>query len=261
MTKKIIGFVFFLVAIFSLFPSQVEAREKPRIAVVDIKYESDRTVGKQSTTLIVNKIASDLVSTGRFDVLERIQIEDVLKEQNFLNILAGKDEFDYQKIGELLSAEAVITGTAYYGERTIVKKPSAGLSPAQLMLGLIFPPFLFIQPSPQEPYTVKVSSYSLAVNVVDVKTGKIIASEDLLESDLGNIGDMTKRLYVKLLASYPVRGKIIEIEGKDVYVDLGRDLGLEAGDILEIYKPEKPIKRGAVEVMSLPEEKIGEIAE
>jgi len=258
MIKKIysiifVGFIILLYIQFCAF-----AKEKPRIAVVDFRSETSRAAIKVSPTLIVDKIASDLVKTGRFNVLERVQIEEVLKEQNFPQILKG-EEYDYQKLGKLLGAQAIITGTVFYGERSITKSGGGGYGAGQLMAGLIFPPLLLIPPVESRPQIIKVSTYSITVKAVDVETGKIIASEDLLESDLGDIDSMTKRLYIGLLNNYPVKGQIIDRDENNIYVDLGKDVGLTQNDVLEVYKPGKKIMIGTAEGIQVAEEKIGEI--
>jgi len=258
MFKKVVFSVSVLFAGLFFCQGGAVAGEKTRIAVVDFKSESVQARKGLSASLVSDKIASDLVKTGRFNVLERTQIEEVIKEQNFPQVLRG-EEYDYQKLGKLLSAEAIITGSVFYGERNITKYRDGDYNPGFFMAALFFPPLLFVPPPQKESYNVKVNTYSVTVRAVDVETGKIIASEDLLEQDLIDVSLAIKRLYVQLLQSYPIRGEVVEIEKDRVYIDLGKDVGVNENDIFEVYKPGKNIMKGTFEVLSVPDEKIGEI--
>ncbi|MFH1361732.1 MAG: CsgG/HfaB family protein [bacterium] len=257
MIKK--NVLFLIVFVFvCVFQFQSLAKEKPRIAVVAFNYESTKIGKGFASNLVVDRLAADLVATGRFDVLERLQIEEVIKEQNFPQILKGEG-YDYQKLGKLLGAQTIVTGTVFYGERSVTRQTGGDSAPTQLMLGLIFPPLLFLPPAEPKSYSVNVGSYSVAVKAIDVSTGKIVASEDLVESDLGYLSSMTKRLYVKLLNAYPVEGSVLALENGQVYVDIGEDLGISPNDIFAVYRASHSIVKDGIELLSLPEEKIGEL--
>lgn len=69
-------------------------KDKMRIAVVDFTVENSNARSFNSGA-IADKVASDLVKTGRFDILERSQVQKILKEQNFPQIMIN-GEYDYK---------------------------------------------------------------------------------------------------------------------------------------------------------------------
>ncbi len=92
-----------------------QSQEKPRIAVLDFEYSSisnPNILGvitggaKGVSDILVNK----LVEGGKYRVIERSQLEAILKEQN-LGISGRVDASTAAQIGRILGVEAVIMGS------------------------------------------------------------------------------------------------------------------------------------------------------
>ncbi len=123
---------FFLLFIF-FSPVIINAEEKMRIAVVDIK---GNNVREEMTVLITNAIIDGIVSTGRFEVIDRMNRDKILKEQGF-QLTEVVDERTRVEVGRILGVQKIITGD----------------------LSLID------------------DTYFLSIQLLDVETGKIEASE------------------------------------------------------------------------------------
>ncbi|MBI5701143.1 hypothetical protein HZC34_04760 [Candidatus Saganbacteria bacterium] len=257
--KRILCLVILVLIVLPLMEGASFAKGKLRIAIVD--FLSGDTGGKSlNSGVIADRIASELVKTDRFDVLERTQIQKILKEQNFPQILVG-GEYDYKKIGKLLSAEVVITGNVYTGQRmaSLYRKKSLGTT--ILPLAFVFPPILML-PQQEEIFTTVISELSMNVKAIDVNTAKIIASEDLLESDLSDVGRLASQLYVQLLKYNPNETRVLKVNNKDLLVAIGsgKNMGIKLGDFFEISeKAESISQEGASGAIQLPDEKVGEV--
>ncbi|MFA4844222.1 MAG: CsgG/HfaB family protein [Candidatus Margulisiibacteriota bacterium] len=231
---------------------------KMRLAVVDF-LSGDTGARSFNSSVIADRIATGLVKTGRFDVLERTQIQKVLKEKNFPEIIKG-GEYDYKKLGKLLSADAIITGNVFTGQRMVSLYRKKTLNSMVVPLAFIFPPVLML-PQSEELYTTVVSQLSVSVKVIDVDTAKILASEDLLESDLENIDLVNSRLYSQLIQYRPIEAKVVSLGGKEALaiIDAGNKAGVKVGDVFELAEPGKSFtQEGISEMVQLPEEKAGE---
>lgn len=98
---------------------------KKRIAVMDFDYHTVQTnasaifgtnvdVGEGIADLLVN----DLVNNGSYSVIERQQMDKILKEQNFSNSDRA-DPTTAAKIGKLLGVDAIIVGSVtQFGSET-----------------------------------------------------------------------------------------------------------------------------------------------
>ncbi|KAB2879104.1 DUF2380 domain-containing protein [bacterium] len=103
-----------LLLITVLFLNTLVAQEKPKTenrltaAVLDFKIISGITDAE--VTALTSKFRSSLIQTKKYDVLERGQMETILKEQDFsLSDNCNSAECAVQ-VGQLLAAEKMITG-------------------------------------------------------------------------------------------------------------------------------------------------------
>src|ERR1019366_1486945 len=95
----------------------VSAQQRKRVAVMDFDYGTVRTsvaalfgtdqdVGKGITDLIVDKLVND----GVYSVIERKQLDKIIKEQNFSNSDRA-DPASAAKIARILGVDAIIVGS------------------------------------------------------------------------------------------------------------------------------------------------------
>ncbi len=95
-----------LFLIFILFATNAFSEKKTVIAVLDIKALG---VSKMTAKVASNMIRSDLVNMGSFSVVERAQIDMILKEQGFQQT-GCTDQECAVKVGRLVSARKILIG-------------------------------------------------------------------------------------------------------------------------------------------------------
>ncbi len=157
------------------FPLAALAQTK-RVAVYDFDYSavkgdvtqvygSDKPVGAQ----VANRIIAKLVgSNASFDVIDRNQIDRILKEQNF-KFSDRFDPRDAPKLGKLLNVDAIVTGTVdqIAGE---VQNNRVGVGP--LGVGKV----------------EAVAEVTVSVRVISTETGKIFLAEQVNNKQTHNLG-------------------------------------------------------------------------
>ncbi len=90
--------------------SGAEAR-KTRVAVVDFEQKGEQEFrGKQVGEIVAEWLITSLVRTGRFDVVERSQLQKILKEQE-LGMTGMISQETAAKVGALLGVKVIITGS------------------------------------------------------------------------------------------------------------------------------------------------------
>jgi TolB-like protein len=122
-----------LIALLPLALAQAQERKIPTIAVMPL---SGPGLDAAASQAITDGLADELIKTGKVRVMERSQMESILKEQGFQQSGACDGSECAVQIGKLLSIEQMIVG-------------SVG------KLG---------------------NSYSVMVRSVDVKTGEVVAT-------------------------------------------------------------------------------------
>jgi curli biogenesis system outer membrane secretion channel CsgG len=112
--------------VLSFAPLKADASVKRRIAILPFDYGAVSTevgtydVGKGVTTLLITKLVND----GTYSVVDRQMLDSILKEQN-LSVSDRADPATACKIGKILSVDAIIVGTVtQFGFET--KSVSAG---------------------------------------------------------------------------------------------------------------------------------------
>lgn len=117
MKKLCIGFVAACL-VFAALAVSVEAQDKPRLGV--LRFTNQTSAGWWSAAVgseLSDMLASELVSTGSFSVLERREIEAVLGEQD-LGATGRIDQATRAKMGKIKGAEFLVAGTvSSYEER------------------------------------------------------------------------------------------------------------------------------------------------
>ncbi len=69
-------------------------------------YGSEKKIGAQ----VAHRVIADLVNSSQFDVIDRNQIDQIMKEQN-MHFSARFDPSEAPKLGKILNVDAIVTGT------------------------------------------------------------------------------------------------------------------------------------------------------
>lgn len=104
-----------IIALMILCPTGLYA-EKMRLAIIDFKADG---VSKQEARRITELIRTEIITTGKFSVIERDQLDQILKEQGF-QMTGCTDESCAVQIGKLVSANKILVGTVMLVSGTTV---------------------------------------------------------------------------------------------------------------------------------------------
>ena len=97
----------FLLVLLTINVSPSLAQEKMRIAVLDLTVDG---VPARTARTVSDMLRSDLVNTGKFIVIERAQMEEILKEQGFQKSGCTDQECAVQ-LGKIMSARKILVGS------------------------------------------------------------------------------------------------------------------------------------------------------
>lgn len=87
------------------------ASGKTRLAVIDFEQKAPQEFqGKQVGEIVAEWLITALVNTGRFEVVERAQLQKIFREQQ-LGMTGMINQETVAKVGELLGVKVIITGS------------------------------------------------------------------------------------------------------------------------------------------------------
>ncbi|MGA1845721.1 CsgG/HfaB family protein [Deferribacter abyssi] len=192
-----------------------------------------------------------LVNMGGVDVFTRANMKKVMQEQGFQINVA--DQNTLVKFGKIAGVSYIITGTvdnikAYYVPPKKSENSDTGNALANLALTLT----KTVVKAATEGWNVNVE---MTVQVIDVSTGRIIASKKVKGRELAGtqpnfnpeliitaakkaMGEAAEDIKPELSDLFAVKGYIIQLRGnKEVaLVNLGKVNGIQPGQELEAYE-------------------------
>ena len=234
------------------------SQELPRVAVIGFDstapgyiWHLNSELSKAATDLMINA----LIKTEGFRVFERIKLDAILKEQDFQAYSGRVDPSTAVKIGKMLGADLIVTGSV----TGIIYQKSGGIK-----LG---------------PVSLKKSSASVTMTVraINVTTGEIIFSEvkkgttsksgvsiripvaggfglssESVTDIFSAIEDVCLQVAVEfaakldskamVISSLPLEGYVVKVESTSsgeitkVYINLGEDSNIKVGDEIKIFQ-------------------------
>jgi len=101
-------FIFLLLS-FVVTIAAESANKLTQIAVISIENRGGLT--DDEAFLLTQKINTELAATKKFRLIERSQIEEILKEQGFQQSGACESDACLVKMGQILTVEKIVTGT------------------------------------------------------------------------------------------------------------------------------------------------------
>ena len=93
----------------SIWGQAPEAVKKPNYAVVNLKAGSGVSDGE--CELISDRIRTELFKTSKVNVMERAQMQEILKEQGFQKSGACTDDACMVELGQMLGVQTLVIGS------------------------------------------------------------------------------------------------------------------------------------------------------
>jgi curli biogenesis system outer membrane secretion channel CsgG len=249
-------------------------RLKKRVAVFNFEDKTEHRwrwwTGQPVGEGMADMLTTELVQSGKYRVIERQQVEKLMKEQN-LGMSGAVTAQSAAKVGQLLGVELAIFGAVTeFGH----KKGSSGINLKKKGFG------------------VGLSSSSATVGIdvrfVNTNTGEIIAAENVRKEetkrglglstnafafknkndfDESVVGKATRKAIKEIMkkldsqmTSLSWQAKIIKVTGNTVYINSGAEAGVNVGDVFVVYSQgEELIDPDTGLALGSEEQKIGEI--
>lgn len=212
--------VFLLVCLFIITSLQIgwcqELIKPKKIAVLPFsEVGAYYSIGSLATDFLT----SDLVKMKSCQVVERAQLDQVLKEQAF-NATGIVDSGTAVKLGGILGLDYLLMGNVSIDTRTKV--------------GYYDSQGKWVKPS-------YLTTVKVITKIVDVKNGEIVWSDQRLIEDCKDersnidvngpleeaVYDMARRIYESYL---PLKAYVVKVEGDRFSIDLGEDQNIKKGD-------------------------------
>lgn len=194
----------------------------------------------------VEQLSVALVKTTKFVVIEREQIEKVLKEQA-LGKSGFVDEKTAPQAGKLLGTQYSIIGSI-----TEMNVSDNVTDAGRMMTARFAMTLKFVNNT-----TGQISEAEEGKSEATVKYGEKNEDDLLTDAVRAGVEDLVTKI-VSYFSSEPFDLGISSVDGQEIYLSLGKDAGMEAGQVLKCVKKGKEIKDpGTGEVLGFKMEEVG----
>jgi len=228
----------------------------PKKTVAVDKFEGHAGLGWDEGAVLAAQLAEALMETGRFNVVERVKLDNILQEQD-LGAAGRINSQTALTIGNIVGAQVLIQGTVTEfepgesGKSGKVRVPIGGVSvgvggsrvtsKVAIKLRLIDLTTSMILSTHNAEATSKSKSMGL-----DVYSSYGSASGDQFKkTPLGKTAaiaiDKCVAHIISTMSNIPFNARVAEVEGSSIYINAGSNRGMAVGMMLHGYKTVKTI--------------------
>ena len=232
--------------------------------------QSDLNDYKEITGRILSIISSQATSIGRFEIIDRNLVNEILEEQKFQ--LSGMiNNENIIEIGNIASAdEAIILKIIDFNQKGVPKEDDEDDDEDNDKNSTLFSWFVktvvteaieqIKVPDSLELENNIHTEFRGSVKIINLESGKSSKSFDLNASHTGGnraqslskvLTEVSRQTRVKLKRLYMITSEIIEVKGAYVSILSGENLGLRAGAMFEVSS-KNTIKTYKGRTISLP---------
>lgn len=248
----------------TVLPAPISAQGKPRVAVLSFADDAVRTTaaralgGSQDVGAgVADVLVQKLIEGGQFTLVERNALDAVLKEQNFSNSDRA-DAATAARIGRVLGVDAIVLGSVmrFAVEETSTSNGRLGrlggvLGPLEgkLSKAIVTLNARLVNTTTGEvmaaasgdaerngPQSLSTSAGGTSVGLTSAAFGNSLVGRVLSEA-ADEVAQHLNGFGAKLAKSpEDYKGKIADVSGKTILLNIGRNNGVQVGDRVEVVR-------------------------
>jgi len=197
---------------------------------------------------MADMLANSLANSGRFILLERPEVERILKEQNF----AASDRTTKEggaKIGKMLRSQILVVGAVTEFSQQVVdrglgfatKKLGVGLKQAKAHVAITLR--MIDTETGEVLYSERVSASPTATGIdIDYRSSDFaIGGEQFKKTPLGQatqeVIDQAVMIIARKMQYQPWKGRVVMNKGGKIYINAGQRSAIKPGMSFSVYEP------------------------
>ena len=210
---------------------------------------SESTSGESIDRQVAGVIISCATELGRFDIIDRNNLDKIL-EEHALQLSGAIDDSMAINIGRIATArQAIVTDVLAFSQRGVPPSNETEKEEDKSLLEEIITGILLGGSDEEEKYPNNIQTYlSVQIRMIDIETGRSLESADInLEHTGGNrgasrnevINELRRKTTRELKELYMLSSEVISVESTEVLLYLGSGVGVKKGTLFELVSPER----------------------
>lgn len=248
--KCFLKFLFVFFFIFGLFCTAAHAEPtRKKIAVMDFT-TGDIDEYASAAMYATGVMMSELSKSANYALLERSQLNRIFAEQGLSKTGAVSGQSLVQT-GQLLGADYLVVGSvdgkavesSGFGMIFSVGKEQTTIKIAARMIDARTGEIVFAE----EVSGNKKSGNSFKLAMGGLPEAALLADGIVVKQEIDNavadaVRDGVRKLVVKMNQAQPVYGSVVKLDGRKIYLNVGKNKGVQVGDIFYLIANEEVVK-------------------
>ncbi|MBI5820289.1 MAG: hypothetical protein HZA88_15080 [Verrucomicrobia bacterium] len=218
---------------------------KKLLAVMDFQNKSNYKGKLELGTGMADSLTDAIIRSERFIVVERQQLRDVLKEQDFAQ--TGRAvEANAPKIGRVLNTQVMVVGSVVdfsetqeqnqgFGYQGISLSFAHAEAKVTIAIRLIDTTTGQVLDSQQVQGKAEKNAVGIAYTEKDFKFGTSAFAKTPLGQATQEAIDKAVIFICQRMESVPWEGRVIEAKGSEIYINAGEQQGIAVGDCFVVF--------------------------
>ena len=217
---------------------------KKRLLILPTR--SNKDIDKEVTSIITSMVTR----LGRFEVIDRNNLQVILQEQA-LQLSGVINDSMLVKIGDIATArEALLVTVLNFSQRGVPKSSDKDTDETEIIeevAKVIFKENR--KEGKQDPYPGNIQTQlSVHAKMIDVESSQTLRSfkidvahtgGSLQESRSKALAEFAKKADIELRKLYLIVSEVVSVDGMEALLLLGNDIGLKSGTVFVIMEPEQ----------------------
>ncbi len=245
--KKTTAIIGLIVLAFLVFQTNAPAQLKKRVAVFTFEDKSDHAYswwgGKSAGEGMADMLTTELVKSGKYSVIERMEISKVIEEQQ-LGQSGMVTPQSAAEVGKMLGVELAIMGSITefgYSQKEMGGRVKGFGLGTKKQSSTVAVDVRFVNTTTGEILTAENVRKEKSSSGLSVSTPQIDFRN---ETDFDNslVGKVTREAITDIMVmidkgmeNLPWAGKVLTVRGSDIFMKPGSDAGVKVGDSFTVY--------------------------
>jgi curli biogenesis system outer membrane secretion channel CsgG len=216
---------------------KLDAGRTPTAVVAVMQFSGGPLVEEGLRFRMSDILITDLVRSGRFEVVERERLDVVLAEQKLQTDGLTDVSQTALRLGRILNAELVVFGLVTSATHQKLDKFSYDLMRSEVAVDI-----RAVDASTGRVVISETATGSAEAKVITTAGGTVVSGPTNYEAlDVDAARDALDRVARRLADAFPLVGIVAQAQGDVVYLDAGAARGVKAGDTFVVFRRGKEI--------------------
>jgi len=212
--------------------ARLDSARAPTVTVAVMNFSGGPLVEERLRFSMSDILITDLVNTGRFEVVERDQLDVVLAEQKLQQDGLTDVSATALQLGKLINAELIVFGMVTSATHEKVDRFAYDLMRSKVSVDI-----RAVDASTGQVVVSQTAEGAAESKVITTANGEVVSgSTDYDALDVDASRSALEQVARRLAEAFPLVGLVAHADGETVFLDAGAARGVRVGDDFVVFR-------------------------